>query len=191
MKRILLAGICAAMLCLTACGGTQHSSENSSSSGLTVHADEAVDSAYTDALKSYFLSIEQKDFETYQSLMYPPYLESFSAYLKKKDKTLAENFDTLCKRFDEDGYESWTLTDLHVSYYPEEKLDMDGFFDAFKDEGIIDEKLIEDCKKNSEEIRDVEFTLYALYAGDEDPVPVVNGNEVMMVKTKEGTYLFG
>ena len=87
--------------------------------------------------------------------------------------------------------QSWTLTDLHISYYPEEKVDLDDFFSAFKDAGILDDKLIEQCKKESEEIRDVQFSLYALYAGDEDAVPVVNGNEIMMVKTKDGTYLFG
>lgn len=194
MKQILIAGICAAMLCLTACGGAEDKAEQSKaghSGGLTVHADENMDSDYIDTLKTYFTAIEKKDFAAYESVMYPPYLESFSAYLKENNKTIEENFDTICKRFDEDGYESWTLTDLHLSYYPEEKLDLDGFFNAFKDAGIIDETLIENCKKNSDEIRDVQFTLYALYAGDEDPVPVVNGNEIMMVKTGEGTYLFG
>ena len=43
----------------------------------------------------------------------------------------------------------------------------------------------------AEEIRDVQFSLQALYSGDEEPVIVVNGNEIMMVKTADGTYLFG
>ena len=45
--------------------------------------------------------------------------------------------------------------------------------------------------KEAEEIRDVQFSLQALYSGDEEPVTVVSGNEIMMVKTADGTYLFG
>lgn len=201
MKRILIAGVLAAMLGLTACSGTaqqssgaeieETSSKESRSEGLTIHADEDVDSAYVETLKTYFTAIEKKDFAAFQSVMYPPYLESYNKYLNDNGTTPEENFEKLCTRFDEDGYESWTLTDLHISYYPEEKVDLDDFFSAFKDAGILDDKLIEQCKKESEEIRDVQFSLYALYAGDEDAVPVVNGNEIMMVKTKDGTYLFG
>ena len=195
MKRILIAGICAAMLCLTGCGGTGAEPEQSSaaehSGGLTVHAEDDVDSAYTDTLKAYFTAIEQKDYEGYQALMYPPYLQSYYAYLEAQGAKPEETFDKLCKRFDEDGYESWTLTDLDVSYYPEDKVDIDDFFAAFRDAGIISDELIGNCKKEAEEIRDIQFTLYALYKGDEEPVAVVSGNEIMMVKTPDGTYLFG
>lgn len=196
MKRILTAGILAAMLALTACGTTQQSSgaetaEESVSDGLNVHAEDGVDSAYVDTLTTYFTAIEQKDYEAFKSVMYPPYLESYNAYLQNNGTTPEENFERLCTRFDEDGYESWRLTDLNISYYPEEQVDLDDFFSAFKDAGILDDKLIENCKKDSEEIRDVQFSLQALYAGDQEPVTVVSGNEIMMVKTAEGTYLFG
>ena len=202
MKKIIAAGMLAAMLCLTGCsnGKTQQpsdsvnieeQSEAVSTDGLTVQASEEVDSAYIETLKTYFTAIEQKDIEAFRSVMYPPYLEAYNAYLEKQGSTPEENFEALCKRFDEDGYESWKLTELELSYYPEDKVDLDDFFQAFIDAGIFDEKLAEECKKNAEEVRDVQFSLQALYAGDEEPVTVVSGNEIMMVKTADGTYLFG
>lgn len=202
MKKMMTAGFLAAMLCLTGCSmGTVQSSENSaeleeqskadSSDGMTVHAEEGVDESYVETLKAYFTAIEKKDIEGFRKAMYPPYLEAYNAYLEKQGKTPEENFEQLCSRFDEDGYESWTLTELNVSYYPEEKVDLDDFFEAFTEAGIFDEALVEKCKTEAEEIRDVQFSLQALYSGDEEPVTVVNGNEIMMVKTADGTYLFG
>ena len=202
MKRLIAASILAAILCMTGCSAENaQSSENSAESsvqndtntekGLQIDAAEEVDSAYIDTLKVYFTAIEQKDYEAFKKTMYPPYLEAFNAYLQAQGSTPEENFQSLCTRFDEDGYESWTLTNLQVSYYPDENVDLDDFFSAFIDAGIFDEKLAEDCKKNAEEIRDVQFSLQALYAGDEAPVTVVSGNEILMVKTADGTYLFG
>lgn len=197
MKRILIAGVLAAMLGLTACSGTAQQSsggetaEESVSEGLNVQAEEGVDSAYVDTLTTYFKAIEEKDYAAFKSVMYPPYLESYNAYLTKNEITPEENFEKLCTRFDEDGYESWRLTNLNIAYYPEDQVDLDDFFSAFKDAGILDDTLIENCKKEAEEIRDVQFSLQALYAGDAEPVTVVSGNEIMMVKTTDGTYLFG
>lgn len=196
MKRLIAAGILSAMLCLTGCNAGNAQSDPAESTaksqeGLTVSASEEVDSAYSDLLKTYFTAVEQKDYETFKKTMYPPYLESFNAYLKEQGTTPEENFESLCTRFDEDGYESWTLTNLSISYYPEENVDLDGFFNAFIEAGIFDDQLAENCKKEAEDIRDVQFSLQALYSGDEEPVTVVSGSEIMMVKTADGTYLFG
>lgn len=197
MKRLLAAGLLAAMLCMTGCsagnssGADNTESKSHSKDGLNITASEDMDSAYSDLLKTYFTAIEQKDYEAFKSTMYPPYLESFNAYLKEQGTTPEENFESLCTRFDEDGYESWTLTDLAISYYPEDQVDLDDFFSAFVDAGIFDDQLAEDCKKEAEEIRDIQFSLRALYEGDEEPVTVVSGNEIMVLKTADGTYLFG
>ena len=199
MKKIIAAGMLAAMLCLTGCGSanTQKPEESAASEvekcgedGLNIITED-VDAVYCDTLRTYFTAIEQKDIEAFRSVMYPPYLEAYNAYLEKQGSTPEENFEALCTRFDEDGYESWKLTELKLSYYPEDKVDLDDFFQAFIDAGIFDEKLAEECKKNAEEVRDVQFSLQALYAGDEEPVTVVSENEIMMVKTADGTYLFG
>ena len=145
MKRLIAAGMLAAVLCLTGCSNSDaQKPEESAASAAAV---------YCDTLRTYFTAIEQKDFDAYCKTMYPPYMESYTEHLKTQDTTPEANFEKLCKRFDEDGYESWKLTSLHLSYYPEEKLDLDGFFDAFKGAGIIDDKFIEECKKNAEEIR--------------------------------------
>ena len=89
MKRLIAAGILSAMLCLTGCnvGNAQSDPAESnakSQEGLTVSASEEVDSAYSDLLKTYFTAVEQKDYETFKKTMYPPYLESFNAYLKEQ-----------------------------------------------------------------------------------------------------------
>ena len=191
MKRLIAAGCCAALLLSAGCAESSTASSETAAQGITVQADEDVDAAYTECVRKYFEAVEKKDHEAYRSGMYPPYLEAYEAYLEKQGTTPDDAFAELCSRFDEDGYESWTLTELDVSYYPEEKVDLDGFFKQYASAGIFAEDFGEKCKKETEEIRDLQFSLYALYAGDEEPVPVVRGNEMIAVKTKDGVYLFG
>lgn len=192
MKRLMAAGCCAAvLLCAAGCGESSAGSSETAAEGLTVHASEDMDAAYTECVKRYFEAVERHDYEAYCAVMYPPYLEAYQAYLKEQGSTNEEAFDGLCSRFDEDGYESWTLTELELSYYPQEKVDLDGFFERYSSAGVFDEGFGERCKKEAEEIRDLQFTLYALYAGDDEAVPVVRGNEMIAVKTSDGVYVFG
>lgn len=192
MTRIL--PLCAALLLCTACGGrTAEQSEAGAvpAEGLTVHASDEVDAAYAACIKDYFEAIDRGDYDAYRAAMYPPYLEAYEAYLESEGTAPEDAFARLCTSFDEDGYESWTLTDIDLSYYAEEKVDFDGFFEIYVSAGIFDEGFAERCYADAEELRDIQFTLYALYAGDEEAVPVVSGSELMAVKTAEGVYLFG
>lgn len=204
MKKTLIFAACAVLLCLTAGCAEKTDAQGSSAQiaevseaqqqtadAFTVTADEAVDAAYTDCLKTYFTAIQEKNLDAYLSVLYPPYLEAFQAYLEKQDMTIEQNFEKLCKRFDEDGYESWTISELQLAYYPEEKKDIDGFFEAYTSAGILDDATVEKCKSESQEIQDIMFTLYVLYSGDEEAVPAVTENEIMTVKTADGVYLFG
>lgn len=195
MKRGWMFGLCAAALLCTACGETPAESTNDSAAeaaqGLTVHAAENFDAAYSDCIRAYFEAIDRGDYEAYCAAMYPPYLKAYETYLEANGTEPEEAFADLCARFDEDGYESWTLTDIDLAYYPEEKVDLDGFFSAYESAGIFDADFAENCRSETEEIRDIQFTLYALYAGDEDAVPVVSGSELIAVKTPEGVYVFG
>lgn len=196
MKRFWMTALCAALLC-TACGETPAESAGDSADapdtaqGLTVHAADEVDAAYSDCIKAYFEAIDRGDYEAYCAAMYPPYLEAYRAYLTANGDDPEAAFAELCARFDEDGYESWTLTDIDLSYYPEERADLDGFFGVYESAGIFDADFAENCRAEAEEIRDIQFTLYALYAGDDEAVPVVNGSELVAVKTPDGVYVFG
>lgn len=193
MKRIWTAGLCAAMLLCTACGDNtaENSAGDQAADGLTVQASDEVEPAYIDCIKRYFEAIDHKDYETYRAAMYPPYLEAYEAYLEQDGTAPEDAFADLCARFDEDGYDDWTLTEIDLSYYPEEKVDLDGFFDAYVSAGFFDADFADTCRAETEEIRDVQFTLYALYSGDAEAVPVVSGSELMVVKTADGVYLFG
>ncbi|WP_295093430.1 hypothetical protein [Ruminococcus sp.] len=203
MKRFMTV-CCAAVLalCGTGCsswGGSGSSGAAESSQqtqekkdGLNVVSSESMDPAYTELLTSYFEAINNKDYAAYEKALYPPFRESYDKYLQSKGSSLEQSFrEDLCKRFDEDGYESWELTVLQIEYYPEERRDPDGFFKAYANAGILDEDFGERCKKETTEINDILFTLYALYAGDDEPVAVVTNKELYVVKTTDGVYMFG
>lgn len=193
MKRIWMTGLCAALLLCTACGESTSvdSAGNNPADGLTVQAADEVEQGYSDCIKRYFEAIDYKDYEAYRAAMYPPYLEAYEAFMAQNGSTLEDAFAELCTCFDEDGYDDWTLTEIDLSYYPEENVDLDGFFDAYVSAGIFDADFAETCRAETEEIRDIQFTLYALYSGDAEAVPVVSGSELMAVKTADGVYLFG
>ena len=202
MKRFILV-CCAALtaLCCTACagsgGGTESGTESSQQTekkteGLNVVSSEAMDPVYTELLRTYFEAISHKDYEAYKKVIYPPYLESYGKYLESNGTNTEKFFyEDLCTRFDEDGYESWKLTELQIEYYPEERQDPDGFFAAYAKAGIIDDGFGARCQKDASELRDVAFTLYALYEGDEEAVPVVTNQEIYVMKNADGAFLFG
>ena len=98
--------------------------------------------------------------------------------------------------FDEDGYESWTLTALDVSTYSinTEYQQTDGisdYFSAYAARGIFGEDFEQKCRDAAEDIRDIQFSVSALYAGDEAPVEVAHGKEIMMLIDSDGCWVFG
>ena len=199
MKRILSV-CCAAVtaLCVTACSSTasggSSAGENSQqqTDGLNVVCGDSMDQDYADLMKSYFEAIEKKDFAAYQKAVYPPYQESYGQFLEANGSDAETTFlEDLCTQFDEDGYESWKLTELQIEYYPEEREDLDDFFNAYSRAGIFDDAFIESCKQDASEMHDILFTLYALYEGDEEAVPIITNGEMFVLKNAEGAYLFG
>lgn len=210
MKKLLTLLLCGIMLLGTACAessGTAESSapaesaaEESSSDtkestedGLTIRAAADVDDDYISLLRKYFKAVENEDYDTYLTLLYPPFKDAFAAYVEslEGDETLKDVFSDVCHRFDEDGYESWKLTTLEMENMPEEGIDIDSFFDAYIKAGYFDESVKKECLDSSENIQDIRFSLYALYEGDEEPVRVVNQNEIIVLKNKDGVFLFG
>ena len=201
MKRIIFV-CCAALtaLCCTACGtgaaggssAGESSHQNAQADGLNVVCGESMDQAYADVLKAYFESIDKQDFAAYQKTVYPSYQESYGKYLEGEGTDLETTFrEDLCTRFDEDGYDGWTLTELQIEYCPPEKEDLDDFFNAYAKAGIFDEAFVENTQKDASEMHDIVFTLYALYDGDEEAVPVITNGEIFVLKNADGTYLFG
>lgn len=200
MKRRGMILACAAMLCCSACSGGSSTGEVSSAaetqSGLKLTAAEDMDARYGETLKRYFEAVEAKDYDAYLATVYPPYAEVYGAYLESHDSSLQAAFESMCTRFDEDGYESWTLTDLDVAYYSyqTEYVQSDGiedFFNRYVSYGVFDEAFVEQTKADAEDMHDVTFTLRALYAGDDEPVTVASGQEIMMIINKDGCWLFG
>jgi len=196
MKRYL-GLLCAAALCFTAagCGSSSESSTAESSlvktNGIQVTASDEVDSGCADCIKAYFEAIEEKDYEKYLKYVYPPYREAYDKLLEKDETDPRDDFQMLCKRFDEDGYDSWTLTDLTLSYYENESTSIDKWFENYVRNDFFDEEFAEECKKSAEEIHDVIFSLSALYSGDEEPVTVVSGTGILTIKNADGWFIFG
>ncbi|MCQ2407809.1 MAG: hypothetical protein MJ065_04690 [Oscillospiraceae bacterium] len=215
MKKQLIILLCSMMLLGTGCGAGS-SAENSaaessaaadsataeqssvemkesSEDGLTIRAAADVDTAYIPLLRKYFKAIEAEDYDTYLTVLYPPFKDAFSAFIESQegDETLKDVFGEVCHRFDEDGYASWKLTTLEMENMPEEGIDIENFFDAYINAGYFDESLKKECLESTEDIQDIRFSLYALYEGDEEPVKVVDENEIIVLKTKDGAYLFG
>ena len=214
MKKQLALLLCGIMLLGTGCGAgssadnstaensaaessaaEQSSAEikESTEDGLTIRAAADVDEAYIPLLRKYFKAIENEDYDTYLTVLYPPFKDAFSAYVESMegDETLKDVFSDVCHRFDEDGYESWKLTTLEMENMPEGGIDIEGFFDSYINAGYFDESLKKECLENAEDIQDIRFSLYALYEGDEEPVMVVDDNEIIVLKTRDGAYLFG
>ena len=186
----MLCAACAAVMLCSACG-TGNKTDEMMQADMTLTVPEGFDQAYSDCLKTYFEAIEHKDYAAYQSVVYPPYLDVYADFLKENDKTVESAFDEMCTRFDEDGYESWHITELQVPEYTSDETSTDAFFQAFVAGNVFDDAFVEQCKKDAQELQDVKFSLYVLYQGDEEAVPVAENKEILMVKTSDGTYLFG
>jgi hypothetical protein len=114
MKRFCVwSTVCAAVLLLTGCSTEEKTDPMTEE--MTVTVAEGFDADYSACLKTYFEAVENKDFAAYQSVVYPPYLEVYTEYLKESDKTPESAFETLCSRFDEDGYNSWHIAEISLS----------------------------------------------------------------------------
>lgn len=165
---------------------------------LTVETEEGFDEDYVPVLKAYFSAIDKQDYESYKAAIYPPFFEKLTEYYQKQNpaKTMEQVFEGLHKKFDEDGYEGWSFTSLIAGYYRNREgvsseQDAYDFLNAFKDGGMIDESFVEETKKAAKDMKNIKFTVYALYKGDADAVPAVNGQEILGIKTEDGVYLFG
>lgn len=180
----------AAVLLLCGCQQEDTDTDSTKTSTITATYDtETFDKGYADCIAAYFDAVQNQDFAAYQQTVYAPYAETYGKYLESKGKTLESSFAGLASQFDEDGYASWKFTEVQMNYYAQE--DPDDFFETWVKLGIFDEQFVTDCKAEAIAIHDVEFTLYALYEGDKEAVPVVQGGEMMMIQTEQGYYLFG
>lgn len=189
MKRLF--AVCAAAMLLAGCADSSaaESGVTAIPETLTAEPEEGFDQAYADCLRDYFAAIGSADYEAYKKTVYPPYLECYGKYLEGEGSSLEQSFDSLCHRFDEDGYDSWRLTTLTVGDYYNP--DIEGFFETYQKWGFIDEAFIGTAKAEAQEMKHVQFSLYALYKGDEQPVCVVRGSETLMLKTDSGVYVIG
>ena len=202
MKKIVRIGTAVLLaLCCTGCASKQNAPDSNTESsqvteqqaeGLVVKAGEDVDEAYAECLKTYFEALDNDDFAGYQKTVYPPYQEVYAAFIKDNFDSLEDFFhQDLCKHFDEDGYDSWKLTEIQLSACPPEREDTDNFLQHYVSAGVFDDEFVEKCKADATEIHDIYFTLYALYEGDEEPVPVVTDGEIFVLKNADGAYMFG
>ncbi len=201
----LLAGVLAVTLCgCDFSGGGESAAESSAqesqgSDELTVNLADGIDPEYGETIKRYFTAIEKQDFEGYKAEIYPPFFEKLTEYYSKDGKTMEDVFQTVCHRFDEDGYESWKLTRISAGYYTDSRAEANGiekdytadFLDAYVSSGIIDDAFSEEVQKAASDLQDLQFSVFALYEGDEEECKVVSGAEILVLKTEDGTFLFG
>lgn len=189
MKKKVSALLTAAVL-LTGCGSdTSSEAKPQIPDGITMHTAEDVGSEYADAIKAYFTALDQNDYKAYSALVHPVYAEAFSEYLAKKDSTLKDNFNAQRKRFDEDGYAGWRITDITLSKYA--KPDYDYYFSRFTDAGILTDEQVQAVKDSAWETEDLEFSVGVLYEGDPEPVTVFSAQEMILFKTADGVRVFG
>ena len=201
MRNRKLSVMLAAAMLLTAlpgCGDKKGSSADESSSAvitmnseLHVSADENVDPECSECIRTYFLSLENCDYDAYKAALYPPYREHYENWLKQNDLTPEKDFDKMCRRFDEDGYESWHLTELALTYYQDEASTIPDFLNSFVTGNIVPEDFPDQLNTDCSEIHDVVFSLQALYSGDTEPTTVVQRQGILAVKNADGWYLLG
>lgn len=196
MKKQWIAVLATAML-LSGCnesssGSTAESSVSQGNTAMTVSVtDETFNKDYADCVRKYFEAIDKEDYAAYEAQVYPPYQEAYSEFLKNNGTSdLQSAFADMHAQFDEDGYAGWHFTQLDLDYCENE--DIDDFFNAYVNAGIYDEAFVEACRKDAKELRDIQFTLYALYDGDAEATPVVQNGEIIVIQTNDGKYyLFG
>ncbi len=198
--RKICAAALAALLLLTGCNDGGSSSAGSSEqpvssaadySKLNVIASDGVDPGCTECIRSYFLSLEQHDFDAYQKALYPPFREIYAKFLAEKGSTPEEAFGDMCAQFDEDGYESWRLTELRLMYYEKESETIEEIFSRYIEGKVFDDAFEKNTKSDASELHDVVFSLDALYAGDTEPVNVVERSGILAVKNADGWFVFG
>lgn len=179
-----------AALLLTGCqGGESSAGKPVPADGIALNSSDSVPAEYAETVKAYFTAIEQKDYAAYSDLMHPVYREAYGAFLQNKGSSLEANFASQRKRLDEDGYDSWRITDITLDLYPNP--DYDYFFTRFTEAGILTDDQVKAVRDSAEEMQDLQFTVNVLYEGDEEPVPTISGMELILFKTADGIKLFG
>ncbi len=189
MRKVFLFVSALMLLTMSSCENTSSGSEPPQDGIVLQYEEDQFDAAYAECIKRYFEALEKSDFTGYEETVYPPYQIVYASFLESNGSDLETSFQSMKKQFDEDGYENWAFTKLELSYCATE--DVDNFFETWINAGIFDEAFANDCKADATEIRDVQFTLYAQYEGDDYTVPVVQNGEMIMLKTDAGCYLIG
>lgn len=182
--------LCAAAMLLSGCSASSQAEESAAPSmdtPMQLALPDTFEQGYADCMQKYFTALEQRDYAAYQATVYPPYQEQYDAFLAAHgDSDAKTEFESLCAQFDEDGYESWHFTRLVLNYCANE--DIDNFFETYIEAGVFDAAFVADCRAEAAEIRDVQFTLYALYEGDTADVPVVQNAEMIVMRMQDGAY---
>lgn len=195
--------LCAAamLLCCAGCGSKKDTGSSAAESsaaessaaedGVHVIAADEVDADLAACVKAYFDALDRKDYDAFLKTLYPPYKEAYHKMLEAEGVKPEDDFLRMSRSFDEDGYESWSLTELTLSYYENEESTVENYFSRYIEGEYFDEKFAEDCKADCTEMHDVIFSLSALYEGDKEPVTVVDNVGILAVKNKDGWYVFG
>lgn len=178
------------------------------SDGVKFYYDEPISEELMFALDNYFTCFQNKDYETYQSLLYPDYKERYGNYLQEEfDYDLEHSFELSCQNLrsimqsecaESGGEEAdytgdFTITRIKAEE-PELKEDetlddlkkqlFDYFFEVF------DMDYYEYVKENSDDIEYISFYIYAR-GEDGEEHRLISGYDIAFAVKDGKYYAFG
>lgn len=188
-----------------------------SSNGIKLYyEEEAVSTELMLALESYFLTLQNNDFEGYKNSLYPDYAQRYGDYLKEQysgtmegsdEYTLENSFDMQCANLknmlvDELTYASETEQEFSGEYKitriraerptlaegETEESRIDSFFEYYKEILDVDYKSI--VEKDSEGLECITFFVI-VEAEDGEEHKIINDMNIIFVKKDGKYYTFG
>lgn len=198
--------LCAAVLCSCTTSNNSKSSEETTENKdingehyYLEYDNTVIDKDCALAVEKYFYAIESKDFDLYKESIYPEYYEKMNAMLEEKysydfkevfnelyDKLLQSAASYLPTDKTEKSDASFKITEIEFSKGQSD--DLDANIDLYKD--IFGDEFYNNLKNNAENLYDVYFSIVAEVNGDSEQY-ILTDNEILVIKEKDGYYVFG
>lgn len=162
------------------------------------YSPDEFDAGLIEMLEKYFLSIEEKNYDSYLECIETSYAENMEKYLREEyDYGLDNSFATQCSNFTAKAGAECKITRLKLEPYPEDVTNSDGtLYDGIKEyldrlgEMFDDKDYCENMKSNYDKLH---YAMFFLMAKTEEDGEFLMYKEVeILIAEKDGKfYTFG
>ena len=173
------------------------------SQGVKLYYDDDVSDEFMLTLEKYFISLQNRDFDSYKETVFPDYAERYEEYLKKEysyglDHSFELNCDRLASAASADDGEEFGITRIKAEAI-EPETDDSGNVESEEDiekESLeyFDELFGIDyysfVKENSDDIKCMNFYIYAKESDGEEHL-IIGENRIVLAEKDGKYYTFG